>query len=266
MSTPRACSVDKSAPSNRPDPSTLSIVARRHFSNGSHMQIAGGVVIPVHTRAPGQDGYRTPTGEDYENHARQYLKNKANRPSNISGSYFAFDGSENDTSNTTAGRRNVRIQSPPASGCGTPRASINRSRLSLSAVGEKLIENLEWKVRIRHFTWTFFTMTMATGGIANVLFAGMHSLMSGNDPRKVAETDSKASTFPLQRNRYYWHNLLSLQRRFVSHQHSVHKPSLLVLPRNLQGQLVAPYRIPVHACGCCLVWHHSHQHITVWPA
>jgi len=26
--------------------------------------------------------------------------------------------------------------------------------------------------RIRHFTWTWFTMTMATGGIANVLYTG----------------------------------------------------------------------------------------------
>lgn len=32
---------------------------------------------------------------------------------------------------------------------------------------------LNWKERIRHYTWTFFAMTMATGGIANVLYAGM---------------------------------------------------------------------------------------------
>lgn len=31
---------------------------------------------------------------------------------------------------------------------------------------------LTWKQRIRHFTWTWFTMTMATGGIANVLYTG----------------------------------------------------------------------------------------------
>ncbi|KAF2116003.1 voltage-dependent anion channel-domain-containing protein [Lophiotrema nucula] len=32
------------------------------------------------------------------------------------------------------------------------------------------IENLSFRDRIRHFTWTWFTMTMATGGIANVLY------------------------------------------------------------------------------------------------
>lgn len=31
---------------------------------------------------------------------------------------------------------------------------------------------LKLKERIRHFTWTWFTMTMATGGIANVLHTG----------------------------------------------------------------------------------------------
>ncbi|KAI9035499.1 putative C4-dicarboxylate transporter/malic acid transport protein [Aspergillus affinis] len=32
-------------------------------------------------------------------------------------------------------------------------------------------DNLGWKERIRHFTWAFFTLTMATGGIANVLYS-----------------------------------------------------------------------------------------------
>lgn len=30
--------------------------------------------------------------------------------------------------------------------------------------------SLSWRQRIRHFTWTWFTLTMATGGIANVLY------------------------------------------------------------------------------------------------
>ena len=31
---------------------------------------------------------------------------------------------------------------------------------------------LSWRERVRHFTWTWFCMTMATGGIANVLYTG----------------------------------------------------------------------------------------------
>lgn len=33
-------------------------------------------------------------------------------------------------------------------------------------------KNLPWKQRLRHVTWAWFTLTMATGGIANVLNTG----------------------------------------------------------------------------------------------
>lgn len=37
-------------------------------------------------------------------------------------------------------------------------------------VVDKRIHRLAIRERVRHFTWTWFTMTMATGGIANVLY------------------------------------------------------------------------------------------------
>ncbi|KAJ5598902.1 C4-dicarboxylate/malic acid transporter [Penicillium lagena] len=30
---------------------------------------------------------------------------------------------------------------------------------------------LSWKMRIRHITWAYFTLTMATGGLANVFYS-----------------------------------------------------------------------------------------------
>ena len=35
------------------------------------------------------------------------------------------------------------------------------------------VHDLAIKERIRHFTWSWFTMTMATGGIANVLYVAL---------------------------------------------------------------------------------------------
>lgn len=40
-----------------------------------------------------------------------------------------------------------------------------------STVPDRRHERLPWRERIRHFTWTWFCLTMATGGIANVLYA-----------------------------------------------------------------------------------------------
>lgn len=34
------------------------------------------------------------------------------------------------------------------------------------------VDHLSWRERVRHTTWAYFTMTMATGGIANALHSG----------------------------------------------------------------------------------------------
>ncbi|KAL3460553.1 voltage-dependent anion channel-domain-containing protein [Aspergillus heterothallicus] len=38
------------------------------------------------------------------------------------------------------------------------------------SISEVTTGKLNWKKRIRHFTWAFFTLTMATGGIANAIY------------------------------------------------------------------------------------------------
>jgi hypothetical protein len=50
--------------------------------------------------------------------------------------------------------------------------------------------NLLVKERIRHFTWTWFCMTMATGGIANVLYAS--HLLSSSCSQSPGYQDHKA--------------------------------------------------------------------------
>jgi hypothetical protein len=51
---------------------------------------------------------------------------------------------------------------------------------------EDELRNMRFRDRIRHFTWTWFTMTMATGGIANVLYTGM--LTRDDNPVTYSET------------------------------------------------------------------------------
>lgn len=100
--------------------------------------------------SPDQDVFRTPTIEDYFLHVRQ---NKQGR-----------DQGKRPTNSST-------VQSPSS-------ALLGSQELNPSNVAPETPRpgTLGWRDRIRHFTWTFFSMTMATGGIANVLFTGNKSL------------------------------------------------------------------------------------------
>lgn len=116
-------------------------------------------------RSRGEEGYRTPTVEDAERdlstgsngnllssptgqalreaHTSALESLQGSSPRVLSGSVAAKDNGINDTGSTDDAE--------------TESSSII---------------NLSWKERTRHFTWAFFTLTMATGGIANVLNSG----------------------------------------------------------------------------------------------
>lgn len=59
------------------------------------------------------------------------------------------------------------------SGSGIPADSDEREDLKEQEDVSRAKTKLSWRERVRHFTWTWFTMTMATGGLANVMYTGM---------------------------------------------------------------------------------------------
>ena len=136
-------------PSRPASPGPQSLASRHPYTqqHGHGMRIAHGLPIPHHMLSPLEEGYRTPTGEDYEHHFRvhNHMGGQINGPTHL----FPISPS----------RFYIRSQSAV-------------SRLSFAA--EKLDEKIAWRQRIRHFTWNFFSLTMATGGIASVLHNGAY--------------------------------------------------------------------------------------------
>ena len=110
--------------------------------------------IPRHLRQPGEDGYRTPTVEDSMS---QHSSPHHRRPS-----HFPFHGSSTHAALHASSRL-------------TPFRSEEKGQqqADLCRLPEDWPNAMNWKQRIKHFTWAYFTLTMATGGIANVLHTGM---------------------------------------------------------------------------------------------
>ena len=117
-----------------------------------------------HMRSPGDDGYRTPTIEDTENDLTEQASGAT---------LFQPRGSRIRQAHTSA-LQALHISSYRKSeGDGVQGGddlALPQSAAEASATA------LGWKKRIRHITWAFFTLTMATGGIANVLYFGKYAI------------------------------------------------------------------------------------------
>lgn len=125
---------------DRSFPGTPNGEARSEHNIPSHDTISRqGTTNPRLTLSSGQDGYRTPTVEEYE----------LNRDPNMRGQ--RSDGLSNN---------NLHYSRHPG----------NPSNVSLA---HSILDELQWRERIRHYTWTFSTITMAAGGISNVLYTDM---------------------------------------------------------------------------------------------
>ncbi|KAJ5895420.1 hypothetical protein N7495_007111 [Penicillium taxi] len=118
--------------------------------------------LPRHMRSPGEDGYRTPTIEDAERDLPIFT---VESPGSITQEVHtsALDAAlQRATSRVTA----TDYHSINESNSTSRHDSLGLQRKATDASAS----SLSWKRRIRHVTWAYFTLTMATGGLANVFY------------------------------------------------------------------------------------------------
>lgn len=120
---------------------------------------------PRHLRSRGEEGFRTPTFEDAEHDLSTGSNGNLLSPPTAqalrdahTSALESLQGSTPRVINGTVARKDSKINDTES----TDHAETDSSS----------IVNLSWRERIRHFTWAYFTLTMATGGIANALYAG----------------------------------------------------------------------------------------------
>ncbi|PGH29618.1 hypothetical protein GX50_07626 [[Emmonsia] crescens] len=131
--------------------------------------------IPRYLRRPGDDGYRTPTIEDVEKDSVfPFPDQLLSIPSSQSDVLISpvLERLRSRASQQTTGSKNSRHD---ATATGAKTNGMKATNGFNDAVDTSLPSDdwpleLPWKERIRHFTWAFFTLTMATGGLANVLY------------------------------------------------------------------------------------------------
>lgn len=130
------------------------------------MSIPPDLDVPRHMRSPGADGYRTPTIEDAERTLSLLGVVDANSPNQAHAVHSTALESALQRLPSRATDRVVLKEKKEESNCLDHDDNLYRTTTDASA------SVLSWKKRIRHVTWAYFTSTMATGGLANVLYQG----------------------------------------------------------------------------------------------
>lgn len=121
--------------------------------------------MPIpHLEHPGSSGYSLYSHHTLQNSQTQ-LRTAAGA---ISGTITATDSQEGEGNNNA---RNPSLDTTDMANFMTRHRSKESQTDTVAHRGHThSILALKWRERIRHFTWTWFTMTMATGGVANVLW------------------------------------------------------------------------------------------------
>lgn len=127
-----------------------------------------GAEVPRHMRRPGDEGYRTPTIEDA---AEDAAHDFAIHNGNFADGLFQLGGTKLRQAHTSAleALDNPAFRGPERRD--TDESVDRGGACSRRTCSDSTVVRLSWKKRLRHFTWAYFTLTMATGGIANVLYS-----------------------------------------------------------------------------------------------
>lgn len=117
------------------------------------------VTVPRHFLSPGEEGYRTPTIEDFE-------QNDGNEKR--ASSALALDGAHGAPPLPTDIHQELyRVA--------TSREPVRR--LEKHKPKPNTTHGLNWRYRVKHFTWAYFALSMATGGLCNVLWTGESTVL-----------------------------------------------------------------------------------------
>lgn len=127
----------------------------------------------LNVRPSGHDGWRTPPIEDDQH------------PLNVWRSQQSSSGTAFESSSRSHSQEEMAITQPtrPQHAETTMSSSslrvrpTHRSYLSSHSAHP---EHLPWKERIKHTSWAWFTMSMATGGLANAMNAGMSKISTSS--------------------------------------------------------------------------------------
>lgn len=132
-------------------------------------------LVPRHMRSPGDDGYRTPTIEDAERTLPILGGPEIETRAQVhSTALQRFSSRATDRIPREREREKEKETGKRESNCLDHNHNHNNNNLYdlHRSTTESSASTLSWKKRIRHVTWAYFTSTMATGGLANVLYQG----------------------------------------------------------------------------------------------
>lgn len=111
------------------------------------------------------------------------------------------------------------------------------------------VRKIRLRDRIGSYTWTCFTMTMATGGIASILHGGKQPV---TDSSKCCSDMSTYSSFQIRMAADPRSCFLHAQRRSLSDQLLYYYPAISIQSRFFYGFLYEPFRVVIHHRVCRL--------------